>query len=319
MMRRRQAMGMATLGLADGPGGRRAAAADPAAALPLTLATATPGGGFPAYGAAFIAAVAEVEPGLVITSRNTAGSTENVRLLAAGTVDLGLVQGEAAHAALAGTAGITVLTAMYAAPSLFAQRGDGTAQGFGALRGKRIAWGARGSGFIILARQAIGALGLDLERDFASSFLDRAGDGPAMVLDGQVDALWGGGVGWPGFMAIADSPAGAHFVAPTPAERSRILGGAPMLRAMDLPANSYAGQPAAIATIGTWSMVLARPGLPDAIGYQLAAAIDRAAPTLTRLLPAAAETTARNTLAAAPGAASIHPGVRRFLREAGLE
>ncbi|MBX9696421.1 MAG: glycosyltransferase, partial [Cyanobacteria bacterium] len=45
-------------------------------------------------------------------------------------------------------------------------------------------------------------------------FLDAAGDGPAMVTDGRVAALWGGGIGWPGFTAVMQ--AGGRFVGLTP-------------------------------------------------------------------------------------------------------
>src|SRR5438105_4378752 len=72
------------------------------APLQLTLATATPGGGFPVYGDAFVAAVHEADPGITITPQNTKGSAENVPLLEQGKVDLALVQGEAAYEAFAG-------------------------------------------------------------------------------------------------------------------------------------------------------------------------------------------------------------------------
>lgn len=63
----------------------------------VLLGTATPGGGFPVYGAAFAATVNEVDPTLHIEARNTRGSDENIPLLEAGKLDLGLVQGEAAY------------------------------------------------------------------------------------------------------------------------------------------------------------------------------------------------------------------------------
>src|SRR5688572_27323507 len=67
----------------------------------LVLSTATPGGGFPVFGEAFAAMVNAQEPKLRIEPRNTKGSTENVPLLAEGKVDLALVAGEIAAAALA--------------------------------------------------------------------------------------------------------------------------------------------------------------------------------------------------------------------------
>src|SRR5215218_8710900 len=70
--------------------------------LKLSLGTATPGGGFPVYGDAFVAAVREADPTITIEPRNTKGSAENVPLLEKGELDLALVQGEAAYEALAG-------------------------------------------------------------------------------------------------------------------------------------------------------------------------------------------------------------------------
>ncbi|MBR0644210.1 TAXI family TRAP transporter solute-binding subunit [Plastoroseomonas hellenica] len=285
-------------------------------ASPVRLGTATPGGGFPAYGAAFAAAVNAVDPGLAVTPQHTKGSAENVPLLIAGALDIALVAGETAVAALGGPSPLTVVAAMYATPGLFAVRADAPWLSLADLRGQRIAWGARGSGFIVLARQMTAGLGLDMERDFAPVFLDHAGDGPAMVLDGSVAALWGGGAGWPGFTAIAAE--GARFIAPDPGERVRILTAEPGLRAMELPADSYSGQSTPIASVGTWSYVLARPDLPEALGHRLAAALHEAGPDLAARLPQGRETTLANTLAAAPSPETLHPGVRRYLREIGL-
>ena len=283
----------------------------------LSLATATPGGGFPAYGAAFAAGLRAGDPHLVIEPRNTAGSLENVGLLARGEVDLALVSGDTAMAALR-AGGATLMAAMYAQPGLFGVLADGPFTSIAQLRGQRIAWGARGSGFIVLARQVMGGLGLDIERDFQAVLLDRAGDGPAMVADGRVAALWGGGAGWPGFVALAANPRGARFVVPNDAERAAILAADGNLRPMSLPAGSYQGQREPVASVGTWSLVLARPGLEEALGPRIANAIRAGGAEMTRLLPQASETTLENTAAAVPDAGLIHPGMRRFLRDAGL-
>ena len=62
----------------------------------LTLGTATPGGGFPVYGVAFVATVREADPSLVVEAKNTKGSAENIPLLEEGRLDIAIVQGEAA-------------------------------------------------------------------------------------------------------------------------------------------------------------------------------------------------------------------------------
>ena len=75
--------------------GAASIAAQPARAEPvrLRLGTATPGGGFPVYGAALVEGLRRADPGLAIEAISTRGSTENVPRLEDGTLDLALVQG----------------------------------------------------------------------------------------------------------------------------------------------------------------------------------------------------------------------------------
>ena len=158
----------------------------------------------------------------------------------------------------------------------------------------------------------------DQNRDFQAIYLDRAGDGPAMVLDGRAAALWGGGTGWPGVPAMASAPGGARFIAPSKEDLARIRAKHPFLRDLTVPANSYPGQTAAIASVGSWSFILSRKTLDDDIAYRLARALHRGEASLGERLPQARETTAANTAAAAPRTDLIHPGVQRYLREIGL-
>ena len=288
-------------------------------ATTVVLGTATPGGGFPLFGDAVIGALREVDPTLVIEPRNTKGSTENVPLLEAGQLDLGLVQGEVAYEALSGIgrppAPLKILAAMYSSPGMFVVRADSPARTILDLKGKPVAFGAKGSGLVILARYVLDGLGLDRDKDFGAVFLDKAGDGPAMVLDGRVAALWGAGVGWPGFTTVASAPGGARFIAPSADEAARIRAKHAFLKPLVVAPNSYPGQTAAIASVGSWSFIMTRPTLDDALAYRLARALHQAEPGLARRLDQARETTAANTVAAAPRPELIHPGVLRYLRE----
>ena len=152
----------------------------------VSLGTATPGGGFPVYGQAFADTINEMEPTVEVRPQNTKGSTENLPLLEAGKLDLGLVQGEAALDALNGIgrppADLRILTAMYATAGMFVVRADSPYRSIDDLKGKPVAFGAKGSGLVILARYVLDGLGLDRDRDFEAIFLDRAGDGPEMVI-----------------------------------------------------------------------------------------------------------------------------------------
>jgi TRAP transporter TAXI family solute receptor len=284
--------------------------------------TATPGGGFPVYGDAFAATLNETDATLSVQPKNTKGSTENVPLLEADKLDLGQVTGEVFYEAISGIgrapANIRILSAMYSNSGMFIVRGDSPYKSIADLKGKSIAWGAAGSGFIVLARYVMDGLGLDMHKDFQAHLLDKAGDGPAMVLDGRAAALWGGGVGWPGFTAVSNGPAGARFIAPNTDEIKRITAKHTFIKPITLPAGSYPAQKAAVATVGSWSFVLARTSLPDDVAYRLVRALHKGEAAIGKRLDQARESTLANTLAAAPRVDLIHPGVQKYLREIGL-
>lgn len=296
--------------------------AAPAGAQPVKvrLGTATPGGGFPVYGAAFVDGVRRVDPALEIEAINTRGSTENVPMLEAGTLDIALVQGEVVHESLSGVgrppANLKIVTAMYATAGMFVVRADQPYRTIADLLGQPIAWGAQGSGLVILGRYAMDGLGLDAARDFQPIYLERAGDGPAMVLDGRVAALWGGGTGWPGFTAVARGGKGARFIAPDADEIKRIRAKHSFLKEVTQAAGSFPGQDQPIRSVGSWSFVLARPTLDDDVAYRLAKALHEVE-RLASPPPQLAETTSRNTVAVAP-ADRLHPGVARYFRETGI-
>ena len=279
----------------------------------LILGTATPGGGFPLYGDAFAEIVNAQESRLRIQPCNTKGSTENVPLLEARKMDLALVAGEIATAALA-TPGTTlrIITAMYSSPGMFMVRGDSAYRTIADLKDQPVVLGTQASGITALGRIVLHSLEIPVKE----ITLEKAADGPAMLLDRRAEALWGAGVGWPAFVSLAKY--GGRFVGPTLEEVKRILGKYPSLQAVTLTAGSYPGQEEPLPSVGSWSYVLARPDLSDEAAYLLARAIHRAESSLAARLEQARETTMANTARAAPRVDLIHPGVQKYLRQINL-
>ena len=290
--------------------------------LTISLGTATPGGGFPLYGNAFAQVMNAADPQATIVPRNTKGSNENIPLLEKGELDLALVAGEPAYEAFAGIGrakvALKILTAIYSNPGMFVVRADSPYKTIRDLVGQPVAFGAKGSGLPILARYVLDGLGLKQDEDFKAIYLDRAGDGPAMVEDGRVAALWGAGIGWPGFAAVASSASGARFIAPSAEEITRIREKHASLKPLTVPAGSYPKQSEPIASLGSWSFVLTREDLPDDVAYRLAKTLHGVEATFCKQLAQACETTAANTVAAAPKPELIHPGVMKYFREIGV-
>lgn len=286
----------------------------------VSLATATPGGGFPLFGGAAAETINESDPTLNVVPRNTKGSAENIGLLEQGKVDIALVSGESAYEAFAGIGRpptpIKIVAAIYSNPGMFVVRADSAARTLHDLIGKPIAWGTHSSGLTLLGRYVTDGLGLDREEDFEPHYLDKAGDGPVMVADGRVAALWGGGVGWPGFTAVMQ--AGGRFIGLTPDEITRVTAKHNFLKPITVPAGAYDGQTEDVQSVGSWSFILARADLPDETAYRLARALHRGHAALVKRLAQGRETTPENTKMAAPKAEQIHPGVQRYLREIGI-
>src|ERR1700744_705133 len=288
----------------------------------ISFATATPGGGFPLYGNAFAEVMNAADPSLSIEPRNTKGSNENIPLLEAGQVDIATVAGEPSYEAFMGigrprVSHIKILTVMYSSPGMFVVRADSSYKTIRDLVGHPVAFGAKGSGLPILSRYMLDGLDLKQDEDFKSIYLDRAGDGPAMVQDGRAAALWGAGIGWPGFATMAQSPGGARFIAPDADEIARIVAKHSFLKPLTVPANSYPGQAAPINSMGSWSFILVRANLPDDVAYHLARTLHGIEARFCEKLAQACETTAANTVAAAPDVSLIHPGVLKYLKEIG--
>ena len=287
----------------------------------ISLGTATPGGGFPLYGNAFAEVMNDADKTLAIEPRNTKGSNENIPLLEAGQLDLALVAGEPSYEAFMGIGRprtkLKILTAMYSSPGMFVVRADSPYKTIRDLVDKPVAFGAKGSGLPILSRYVLDGLGLKQDDDFQSIYLDRAADGPTMVLDGRVAALWGAGIGWPGFATMAASPGGARFIAPDAGEIARIRAKHTFLKPLTVPAGSYPNQNAPIDALGSWSFILARENLPDDVAYRLARSLHGVESAFCKKLAQACETTDANTVAAAPNQELIHPGVLKYFREIG--
>jgi TRAP transporter TAXI family solute receptor len=289
----------------------------------VVLGTATPGGGFPAYGWPYAEVLNEMDPSLAIEPINTKGSNENVVSLNEDKIDIGLVTGEVTYEAINGIGrplakNLRIINATYSQAGMFMVRADSPYRSIADLKGKPVVWGAASSGFVVLARYVMDGLGLDFKKDFDAILLEKAGEGPPMVLDGRAAAMWGGGVGWPPFMAIAKGPSGARFVAPNAEEIGRIMAKHSFLKGTTMPPGSYPGQDGPVNSVGSWPFVLARASLPDDVAYRLARALHKGGALLGSRLDQARESTLANTLAAAPHRELIHPGVLRYMREIGL-
>lgn len=288
----------------------------------LRFGTASEGGGFIVYAGAFVDAVKWANPSLGLKPVPTRGSVENVPMLEAGKVDIGLVFGEMAQELFNPKDGpptkLKVISAVYSSPGMFVVRADSRYRSIGDLKGRPVIWNGRGSALALQGRYVMEGMGLDPEKDFEAIYTERLVDGPEMILDGRASALWGAGNRWPGFVKVASDPRGARFVTPDGEEIDRIVAKHSFMRRIAVPAGRYPGQFDSLMTVGSWSYVLARPHLDEAVGYWLAAALHKAERAGGLFSGQLAESTVQNTLAALPRPDALHGGVELYFREIGV-
>lgn len=299
------------------------AARDGAAqAASVKFGTAAPGGAFIIYAGAFVDAIKMASPSLAIRPVPTKGSLENVPLLEEGKLDIGLVFGELAQELFNPPDGpptkLKVICTVYSSPGMFVVRADTRYRSIADLKGRPIVWNGRGTALALQGRYVMEALDLDPEKDFEAIYTEDMIEGPAMIIEGRASALWGAGNRWPGFVKVAGDPRGARFITPDKDEIDRIVAKNKFMRRISIPPRRYPGQSDALTTVASWSYVLARPDLDDAVAYGLVAALNKAQRTNSLFDSQLADSNPQNTLTALPRRDALHKGVERYFREIGV-
>jgi TRAP transporter TAXI family solute receptor len=291
------------------------------APVKVVMGTATQGGGFQLFGQNLAEVINAQDSSLQVDAIATKGSKQNLTLLEEGKVEIGLVEGNAARVALEGigrpVANLRVLSVMYPNPGMFVVLADSPYKSIDDLKGKPIAFGTKASGLRILVGDVLDGIGLKPDRDFEQVILKKAAEGPQLVLDRKVAALWGAGIGWPGFVNVANSTTGARFIPPSAEELEKIKSKHPHLKQMSVPAGTYKGQTTQIESVGLWSLVLVRPDMSDEVVYRLARAIHQGESELVKRLKQGVYTTGSNTVDQVADK-QLHPGAMKYFLEAGL-
>lgn len=162
----------------------------------LRWGSAGPGTGANVTVEAMVRIVEKYENTLKISPQATAGSTENVRLLASGDLDMGIAQGNVAWKAFNGDKPFNKAVPLLALFSpyvnhqfLITRKGTGIKTLYD-LEGKRVSIGPPGSGGARTCKKIFDVLGIKVN----SSYLGYA-DGGRALSDGRVDATLGLGIG----------------------------------------------------------------------------------------------------------------------------
>ncbi|WP_133768273.1 TAXI family TRAP transporter solute-binding subunit [Enterovirga rhinocerotis] len=283
------------------------------------LATGAAGGSFHEYGPVFAEIVGR-RASIDLDIHATAGSNDNIRALAAAEADLGLVSLGPAYGAWNGLGrfaadgpqrGLRALFPMYEAPlALLALPGKGIGN-LSDLRGRKVGVGPAGGPADIVFKGLAKALGIE-----ARAVTGAPGDLARKLEAGHLDALWSGSPLPVAAFADVLEKTGGVILGLGGDELAALRAAFPFFTPAAIPAATYRGQSAAVATASVWNFGLCTDRLPDDVAYALTRAALGDAKELAAFVPAAARTKAAD--AAANTFLTFHPGAARYYREAGV-
>ncbi|WP_188188964.1 TAXI family TRAP transporter solute-binding subunit [Nonomuraea sp. SYSU D8015] len=281
----------------------------------LRLATGPAGAVYRRIGGALAEHVTEHVPGATLVTVPSGASTDNIRMLRAGEVHLGLTSLDALITT-DGSApeGLSAICRLYDSHLHLVVMAGSAIDEFRDLEGKRISLGARDSGteFTSLRVLELGPVKAD------GRYLSQAASAAAL-RDGEIDAMFSlTGVPTPAITELAqrhpirliplDAQADALFTAfPGPYTPAMI------------PATAYAGVPAT-RTVAVPNMLLVRNDLPDDLVYAITDTIFTHTGTITsasrddaEAVPEAWQINVRTGISTA--SIPLHPGAAAWFRD----
>jgi hypothetical protein len=230
----------------------------------LRLATGPAGAVYRRIGGALAQHITEQVPGATVTTVPSGASTENIRMLLAGDVHLGLSSLDAVITTDGSVpAGLSAICRLYDSHLHLVVMAGSAIDEFRDLEGKRISLGARDSGTEFTSLRVLELRSVNAD----GRYLSQAASAAAL-RDGEIDAMFSlTGVPTPAITELAQR----HRIRMIPlAEQAAALVTAypgPYAPAT-VPATAYAGVPAT-RTLAVPNVLLVRNDLPDDLVYAI--------------------------------------------------
>lgn len=298
------------------------------------LATASTGGTYYPVGVALSTlSKVKLQPvnGLSLSAISSAGSDENIRLLANGEAQFAILQGLYGYYAWQGEgpmaeAGkqdkLRSVSMLWQNVEHFLIDGDkvdtGTVSDYANLKGERMALGKQNSGTIGSNEALLKGLGIDINKDYDLMY---GGYGPS------ADALQNGQVA--GASIPAGAPAGAvtklfasvgddvAILDVTDDQLAQMDGGRELWTRYVIPAGTYVSVDRDVQTIAQPNLLATTVDVPEEDVYELTKAIYENLPFLQGIHSATKAMALEKAIAGLP--LPLHPGAVRYYQEQGVE
>lgn len=296
----------------------------------IVIGTGSTGGAYYPIGVGMARIVSAADPSLRVDAVSSGGSTENVQLIARGSIEIGITNGVVATLAARGEsvfegdarAGLRALFSLYGNTEHHVALADAAATGtiddLATLPGP-YSIGGRQSGARTAAELMLQALGHDPEA-ISMVFIGSYSEAGAALQDRRISAAnLGAGVPVPAITEIY-AALGADNVRILRFEEehlARIEAAHPGLYyGATIPAGSYPGQTEDIPTAEYANLMVVDEGLDEDVVYRFTKAVFENLDAIHAVHPSAAGVTVENAFSGLP--VPLHPGAIRYFEEIGV-
>jgi len=299
------------------------AAALPASAQQLSIATGGTGGVYYPIGGGFAEMINNHIDGAQATAEVTGASVENMGLIMRGDADLALVLADTAYQAYTGTGDFEgrqientrALASVYPNAVQLVTLTESDIHSIADLAGKRVSVGAPGSGTELNARALLEANGVSYS-DFTPQRLNFNETADA-IRDGDIDAgFWSVGPPTSSILNLA-ATRDIRLIGLSDEEIANAQEVEAVFAPYELAAGMYDGMDEAVQTIGIPNVLVVNSDMDEELAYQLTQLLFENTDELIAVHPAANDTTIEFTMSSTP--VPLHPGALRYFEEVGAE
>ena len=299
------------------------AAALPASAQQLSIATGGTGGVYYPIGGGFAEMINNHIDGAQATAEVTGASVENMGLIMRGDADLALVLADTAYQAYTGTGDFEgrqientrALASVYPNAVQLVTLTESDIHSIADLAGKRVSVGAPGSGTELNARALLEANGVSYS-DFTPQRLNFNETADA-IRDGDIDAgFWSVGPPTSSILNLA-ATRDIRLIGLSDEEIANAQEVEAVFAPYELAAGMYDGMDEAVQTIGIPNVLVVNADMDEELAYQLTQLLFENTDELIAVHPAANDTTVEFTMSSTP--VPLHPGALRYFEEVGAE
>jgi len=287
----------------------------------VTIGSGGVGGTYYPLGGAMAEVLNKAGIDVKATSRTTAASKENCRLVASGKAHLGMTMGSTLWQAYTGTGAfkedgklpLRILFNMYPAPQhILTVEGTGI-KTFEDLKGKRVSIGAPGSGNQVLTRMILEAAGIDPEKDFKMAQLTQP-EAAMALKDGNIDAVfWNFAAPGAAVMEV-EAVRKVHFI-PLPKDLvNKIVEKNPFLLPYTLQPGVYKSITEPVLTIADGNYMIVHENMDKGLAYKLVKTLIENKDAFMDVTPQAAHFVPEE---ASKGIIPFHPGAVKYFTEQG--